>query len=178
MNGAACDEGFWEEATATGSSSSSTSPPASITAATEGSAFTRQVAGLRARYAAERSAEIELEQIEEIETLEAIFGEALERITSEEGSLQELCLTLPTEMDGRDKVEVAISTPNGEIPVGVVEALPPLVLRCALPARYPRDEMPMFSLEAAHLTSVELQELREELLRHAADSEGQPLLFL
>lgn len=159
-------------------SSSSTEVPDTFSATAVDSHFSRQVSQLRVRYSTERNTDAEEQQLEEIETLEAIYGETLQRLNTEPGQPHILQLELPTEMTSQDGTEIFIDDPNGEIAVGVVQALPPLILRCALPARYPEDEMPIFSLEAKQLSSAAHQELREELERLAIESPGQPLLFM
>ncbi|CAJ1398707.1 unnamed protein product [Effrenium voratum] len=123
--------------------------------------FAHQVAGLRSlgrdtewhERCASSTAETEAEegQKQEIESLELIFEESLQ-ILSPEGERPVLFqLQVPVAVD--DWVELLIETGDGQVPAGAVQALPPALLRVALPPHYPLEgpSAPVLVVEVPHL---------------------------
>eukprot|EP00927_Polykrikos_kofoidii_P032090 TRINITY_DN27435_c0_g1_i2.p1 TRINITY_DN27435_c0_g1~~TRINITY_DN27435_c0_g1_i2.p1 ORF type:complete len:656 (-),score=99.40 TRINITY_DN27435_c0_g1_i2:196-2163(-) len=132
---------------------------------------------LQERYGAERFDEVDQQQLEEIEALGDIYGDALTMVGDDGERPIKVRLELPVKLDGDGLVDLVVETDDGEAHVGSVRDLPPLVLLCAFPARYPETEPPLLAVQAEHLSAEKASELEGELQRLALDRAGDPMLF-
>jgi len=144
------------------------------------------------------------EQLDELETLRAIYGDALSLLGADgkvipmwrEGAGVEevrwpvwFRLQLPVELSssgGEEKIQLLVRAADGQnncmIVAGSVETLPPLSLYCALPKGYPLDTdgpSPALAVFAEHLgeQSEASGQLEEELERLFEERAGEQLLF-
>lgn len=148
--------------------------------------FGAEVAELRRLCAASEAAddaeraEAAEQQKMELETLDAIYGEGLRVLSAPDEQPVLLRLELPVELEGGGPAEIVLQTEEGEVPAGMAQELPPMVLLCALPQRYPLElsgRGPPVLIEAEHLPDDVLAELEAHLEGLAEQHQGEPLLF-
>mmetsp|Transcript_84714 Transcript_84714/g.244875 ORF Transcript_84714/g.244875 Transcript_84714/m.244875 type:complete len:649 (-) Transcript_84714:88-2034(-) len=145
--------------------------------------FAAEVAELRRQFLGSEQQEVaqksQEEQRSEVESLTAIYGDALQ-VLSADGELPlAFRLELSADIEGEGTAEIIVTTPDGEAPAGLVEELPPLVLYCALPLGYPLDvaARPRFVVDAEHLSASAIEELEAALRALSDQHAGEPLLF-
>eukprot|EP00929_Paragymnodinium_shiwhaense_P094460 TRINITY_DN55034_c0_g1_i1.p1 TRINITY_DN55034_c0_g1~~TRINITY_DN55034_c0_g1_i1.p1 ORF type:complete len:793 (-),score=201.15 TRINITY_DN55034_c0_g1_i1:167-2545(-) len=144
--------------------------------------------------------ESQQEQLDELETLRAIYGESLLRVESD-GSVAAFWpegagvddvrwpvwfkLEVPVEWSGmhaNEAVQLMVDTADGQVVAGMVNTLPPLALYCALPRGYPLladGPKAVVAIHAKHLgeDSEAARALEAELESLFDERPGEQLLF-
>jgi len=142
--------------------------------------FMSQLAELQSKYSTERSDEAVEQQQQELELLQVMYHEAVRILSANDGQhLLVVQLELPIAVDTDGNTSLAVNTPEGEVPVGSVQQVPPLVLTCGLPGGYPLEAAgsPVFQLEAEHLGAEILLDIESTLLEISEKHQGGPILY-
>lgn len=142
--------------------------------------FARGVLELRQLCGTQKDSDTDEAQVEEVEALRSIYGDALHLLSEEDDRPMILRLELPVEIEGGGPANLYINTSDGEVPAGAVHHLPPVALLVALPPHYPSEGKgsPVLAVEAQHMGSKQVADIQSEL-QELVDSRAfdEPGLF-
>lgn len=153
--------------------------------------FAAEVAKLQEGVQQDACAEVEEQQLDELQILGDIYGESLhldgdtDNAKNNGGSScdqrpslwpRTLRLELPVEVT--DGVELLVDTTEGSIHAGKCETLPPMVLFCALPFNYPAGGgRPVLAVCAEHLSAAEVAKIEADLGHISRERPEESVLF-